>query len=88
MGTYADLGVLEYWHIKEGRQRTDLSLDMRLLSSDGAYEAIDASPATKLSVADAERLIQLFCIEVGMTSSERQAVIVKVLQENGLDVAE
>ena len=88
MRTYADLGVLEYWHIKEGRQRTNLSLDMRLLSPNGAYEAIDASPATKLSVADAERLIQLFCIEVGMTSRERRAAIVEMLQEGGLDVTE
>ena len=52
------------------------------------WEAIDASPATKSSVTDAERLIQLFCIEVGMTSSERQAAIAKVQQEGGLDVTE
>lgn len=88
MRTYADLGIVEYWHIKEGQQKADLSLDMRLLSPEGVYEAIDVSPATRLPVVDAERLIQLFCIEVAMTSSERQAAIVEMLREAGLDAVE
>ena len=88
MRTYADLGVPEYWHIKEGRQGTELSLDMRLLSPEGIYEAIDVSAATRLSVADAERLVQLFGIEVAMTSSERQAAVMDVLREAGLDATE
>lgn len=88
MRAYADLGVAEYWHIKEGQQKAELSLDMQLLSPEGVCEATDASAATRLPVASAERLIQLFCIEVAMTSSERQAVVVEVLREAGLDAKE
>ena len=88
MRTYADLGIAEYWHIKEGQQKADLSLDLRLLSPKGVYEATDLSAATRLPVADAERLIQLFCIEVAMTSSERQAAVMEVLREAGLDATE
>ena len=88
MRTYADLRIAEYWHIKEGQQKADLSLDMRLLSPKGVYEATDVSAATRLPVASAERLIQLFCIEVAMTSSERQAAVMEVLREAGLDAAE